>query len=128
MPFTVDFDGMGNVTATLDGMADKISKLGKEEMAKELTEWQRDDMKRTYPNTKQEDEKTVMTEIWPRSRVSEGHKPNTTGASAKRVRVYAPPRGGQRVTASTRPILRSELFAKLCDRMSELLNRVLKWH
>jgi hypothetical protein len=126
VPFDVEFDGLGNVTATLDGMADKISKFGKEEMAKELTAWQRDDMKRTYPNTKQEDETTVSTEIWPRSRVSEGHKPNTT--SARRVRVYAPPRGGQRVTSSTRPILRSELFATLCDRMSVLLNRVLTWH
>jgi hypothetical protein len=116
---------MGNVTATLDGMADQIAKLGKEEMAKELTEWQRDDMKRTYPNTKQENETTVSTEIWPRSRVSEGHKPRQS--AEKRVRVYAPPRGGPRVASSARPILRSELFKTLCDRMATLLNRALHW-
>jgi hypothetical protein len=125
VPFHVEFDGLGNVTATLDGMADKIAKLGKEEIAKELTAWQRDDMRRTYPNTKQPDEKTATTEIWPRSRVSEGHQPNA--ARGKRVRVYAPPRGGPRVASSTRPILRAELFTTLCDRMAELLNRVLTW-
>jgi hypothetical protein len=123
----VEFDGLDRVQATLDGMGEQIQTLGKEEMAKELTEWQTKDMKRTYPNTKQEDDTTVSTEIWPRSRLSETRKPSQT----KRVRVYAPPRsgggGGPRQATSTRPILRSELFATLCTRMSELLNRVLKW-
>jgi hypothetical protein len=123
VPFHIELDGLEHITATLDGMADQIAALGKEEIAKELTAWQRDDMKRTYPNTKQEDEKTATTEIWPRSRVSD--KPRATGE--KRVRVFAPPRGGPRVASSTRPILRSELFKTLCNRMSELLNRAVTW-
>jgi transcription termination factor Rho len=124
--FKVTIEGGSQIDATLASMVDQINKLGTEDMATELTTWQTEDMHRKYPNTKQDDEKTVSTEIWPRSRVSMTADMLMPFIKGKRTKVYAPPRATGAATHH-RPILRSELFNMLCVRMSALMSRTLKW-
>lgn len=114
----VEAEGMEAIAKTLESMAQQIDALGKQEMFKELLAWQVEDMHRKYPNTTQDDEKTVSTEVWPRSRLSILRSMMRGNPR----RVYAPPRA-----YSTRPILRSELFDILCVRMAALMDRVLTW-
>ena len=121
----VSAEGLDAINQTITSMVDQIQTLGAQKMAPELTAWQADDMHRRFPNTTQEDDKTVSTEIWPRSRLTEKRKPPTTFTKPPR-RVYAKPRGGP-PAHSTRPILRDELFKALCDRMAKLMGDALKW-
>lgn len=124
MEINVEFLGADKVLARVDAIVDKIEELGKLKLAAEMTTWQTEDMHRKYPNVTQEDDKTVTTEIWPRSRLALAH--TYRNPKAKTQRVYAPPRSGLQFY-STRPILRSELFSKLCDRMTVLLSNTVSW-
>ena len=124
----IEAEGLEQITATLDSMVKQIDQLGKSDMADELTAWQSEDMRRRYPNTKQEDDKTVSTEIWPRSRLSDDPSKRRQWKPVRRV--YAAPRtgtAGGTPVHSTRPVLREELFTMLVERMDALLSRVLEW-
>jgi hypothetical protein len=105
------------------------------EMADELTEWQREDMHRQYPNT-EETQDSASTNIWPRSRLSDQEKAR---AAAKRKayfmrRTRSVRNVGPRLSAyrgrrfpSGRPILRDVLFDQLEDRMDTLMVEKLGW-
>jgi hypothetical protein len=121
----VSAEGLDAMLKTIAEMPDQIAALGTQKMAAELTEWQTQDMRRHYPNTTQEDDKNVSTEIWPRSRVTQKKKPPTTFTKPPR-QVYAKPRGGPPLH-SARPILRDDLFKMLCQRMSALMSQELRW-
>ena len=97
--------------------------------AGELTNWQREDMRRAYPNTTlNEDE--ASTEIWPRSRLSdERQKEQQRRVWPPRVRQarrMLPRLHGARVI-STRPILRESLKEQLVARMTTLMQECLSW-
>jgi hypothetical protein len=123
----LEVEGADAINKTLDTMASNINEFGSRHMAAELTAWQSEDMRRQYPNTKQDDEKTVSTEIYPRSRLSQKRKPSLIKKPL--VRVYAKPRGGTGAAQvqSTRPILRESLWERLCERMAALMSETLKW-
>jgi hypothetical protein len=104
-------------------MEERIAGFGSVDMPTELTEWQEEDMNRRYPNTVVPDSKTALTHIWPRSRLSERRSYERTRERRRRPSLSRAPafRGG------TRPILRPELFERLCQRMAALLPEKLRW-
>jgi hypothetical protein len=107
-----------------DALIDRIKDLPRT-VPVELTAWQNDDMRRARPNTDAAGDQ-ASTMIWPRSRLElEGKRPPRARylrRNAGRRRGPPQPRG-----RSSRPILRPELFEKLCERMMALLKRTMKW-
>jgi len=124
MPLTFQATGVQNVLDTFEAMEGQIDGFGKEIMFDGLLAWQIIDMHRKYPNTSQDDERTVSTEIWPTSRVAMLMPllKRTPSGKAPR-RVYAPPRS----TSKHRPILRQVLFDMLVERMGKLMEEQMKW-
>jgi hypothetical protein len=127
--FEVKVEGLEPLLKKFDTFGDQLDALHKQ-MPEELVEWQRDDMRRRYPNidiSEDKDETTAETDIWPRSRIElqPGFKRPRRPALAqpKQHRL----RGAGRPPPSTRPILRAELFTKLVDRMTKLLGEAMKW-
>jgi hypothetical protein len=123
--FEVKLDGVDELLKKLDKYQGQITELHKT-VPEELMTWQRDDMRRKYPNiaVDDSDDLTVAsTEIWPHSRVDEHkkgpkrHRPNRTG----------PGQHPGPLPRSTRPILRTELLEKLHDRMTTLTSEAMKW-
>ena len=91
----------------------------------ELTAWQREDMKRKVPNTEVLNATAARTMIYPRGRTNlaaNKRAPRRTKPllRGKATRISAP-------AGHHRPILRPELFDKLCQRMRELMDREVKW-
>ena len=121
--FSVEVQGLDPLIAKIDRLPRQIE-VAKEEMPRQLMTWQRDDMKRRYPNMQTGqggDETTATTSIWPRSRTYDEKlrvRPKRTGP-----RRYSP----RRVVHSMRPVLRPELYLKLVQRMTELLGKAMKW-
>jgi hypothetical protein len=123
--FDVQALGLDKINKTLDSMVEQIAELGSTKLAEGNVEWQEVDMKRKFANLTVAD-KAASTLIWPRSRLSKPQRPK----KAKIQRVYAKPIPTQHTGAparSMRPILRPELFAKLCERMVKVLHETLKW-
>jgi hypothetical protein len=130
-----------DVSIDVDALTEKLAaelealKAFVPEMAEELTDWQRQDMHRQYPNT-QEDQDSASTDIWPRSRLSEEavqkERANRRAYFMRRqrsIRNVGPrrqPGGGQRYR-SQRQILRDVLFDQLEDRMDALMIEKLGW-
>jgi hypothetical protein len=116
--FEIDTD---KVVKRVDAMVQKIATLP---IAREFTAWQREDMHRHYPTTQESSNPTaVQTSIFPRSRKpSVRKKPPQSKRPLFRGRI-------QRVNqpASTRPILRPNLYDKLCARMANLMETYLRW-
>jgi hypothetical protein len=116
--------GVEKLASTIDGMIANIEKLGKQELGTELTNWQVEDMHRKYPNTDAADN-TASTEIWPRSRASQRYVPRQGPRQRRRV-LITKPRMRQGRIISVRPILRPELYQKLVERFTALLEK-LTW-
>jgi hypothetical protein len=122
---SVEIEGVDNLAKMIDGMIKNIDTLGNEQLGTELTAWQTDDMHRQYPNT-QTEPNAASTEIWPRSRTPKRYVRKT--AQRRRRGTVMLKRGkGRGRQVSTRPILRVELFDKLCTRMAALLEKSLSW-
>lgn len=118
------------IERTLDAMTKSIAEFGSNDMPLELVTWQADDMHRRFPNMEKPDEKTASTEIWPRSRTYEQTHRATHPLPRRMQRPLSPkPRliGATGKPVGHHPILRPELFEKLCKRMDDLLERRLKW-
>jgi hypothetical protein len=110
---------LGDVPAKLDLMVQRIVTLGVVQMPGELTEWQTDDMKRSFPNIDlgtgpTQNDVWAATSIWPRSRLSPEIKPGS--------------RRGNIMRRSHRPILRDALLQSLKQRMQMLLFTAIRWH
>jgi hypothetical protein len=121
--FEVKIDGIDALTAKISKMADQITAL-QHTMPQELESWQREDMKRKYPNMQVDtanSETVATTYIWPRSRQPSKNKPRFQGP-----RQHLPVKRGP-VVRSNRPILRAELLQKLHDRMLTLVKEAAKW-
>lgn len=126
----IDIEGVEGLFQTIDSMVDQVDTFGREEMPQGLTDWQIEDMRRRYPQTDMPNDKTAVTTIYPRSPLSDmpGYK---AGKYKRRTVVITKPNvgglGGAGGRTSTRPILRPELFEKLYDRMTGLIEQSLKW-
>jgi hypothetical protein len=122
-----DVVGADAIDARLSAMMDKINTLS---VADTLTEWQREDMKRQYPNIEITNPTSAFTTIWPRSRRDSGWLKKQ--APSKRRSKWQTPRlvkrfsMGKHTTTTDRPILRPVLFEKLRERVRALAEH-LKW-
>ena len=67
--FTVVWQS-SSLEASFERMEKRIEEFGSFEVPIGLSAWQREDMNRKYPNQEHPDNKTALTRIWPRSRVS----------------------------------------------------------
>jgi hypothetical protein len=121
--FTVDAE------ERLTAMQQLVQNFGHEDMPQELESWQREDMHRHFPNTDTPNYVTAETSIWPRSRTYE--KTHRAFSLPRRLQRPLSPRprliGATGKPGSERPILRPELFDKLCSRMAELMAGKLTW-
>lgn len=95
-------DGIDNRLQQIDSMRESIPL--------EMVAWQRDDMRRQYPNIEEIGD-SWLTLIWPRSRLEVRRR----AQGRKRKTVFT------RAALGSRPILRPELFDKLHNRMRLLL-------
>ena len=128
--FEIKGEGAAELLKNFETFGKQLDELHKL-VPEELVDWQRTDMRRKYPNievSSDGDETTAETSIWPRSRTEQAGSGFTRPkrpvlAAPKRYRL----RGAGRPPASTRPILRTELFKKLVDRMTKLVGEAMKW-
>jgi hypothetical protein len=130
MPVQIAIDADA-VLARVDNMYADIKTMKLETLPQEFENWQTEDMHRKYPEMTfhpGEEEAIVMTRIWPRSRddVVGGRRKrlftipkNISRAQLRRYRLAS-------ITHKGRPILRPELYEKLCERMAAML-QTLKW-
>jgi len=124
--FSIEVHGADELVAKLDRYTKQIDDEGKEMLPHTVLEWQREDMKRKYPNQQTGSlgngaETFVLTTIWPRSRT---YIRKTRKAPRKAgQRIFA----GPRAVGGHRPILRPELYDKLADRMKAMMERALRW-
>lgn len=123
--FSIEVHGADELVAKLDRYTKQIEDEGKDGLPDEVLEWQREDMKRKYPNQQTGQlgngtETFVLTTIWPRSRTY-------VRKSGSRPKKFAPRFSGPRRVASGRPILRQELYDKLMERGRELLRKAMQW-
>lgn len=120
--FEIKLDGMDALAAKFEKLEKQIGELHTT-WPDELTAWQREDMKRKYPNTQAEtanNETKATTYVWPRSRT-----PNNS-RRFQAPKQHLPVKRGP-VVRSNRPILRAELLTRLYDRMKKLASEALKW-
>ena len=127
--FETKFEGNEEIAKKFETMAEKVKALHKQ-VPQELVEWQTDDMRRKYPNIQIDETPESVeatTEIWPRSRLElePGFK-KLLRPLVKKGPTIARIKGAGRPPPSTRPLLRTELFTKLVDRMHGLLE-ACKW-
>jgi hypothetical protein len=125
--FNVEVQGLDALLGKFDRLTKQIDDA-KQEMPRQLMEWQREDMGRHYPNMQVgslSGETIAMTSIWPRSRTyDQQHRRDRRGIKRSGPRQYTV---GGRSVRSGRPILRIALYHKLVERMTELIGKAMKW-
>jgi hypothetical protein len=128
--FEIKVEGVDELLKNLETFGRRIEKL-QESVPQEMMEWQRDDMRRTFPNLKTEssgNDIAASTEIWPRSRLpSKDQHRQHQGPKVHSLVPVAPKQHRGPMARSTRPILRAELVQKLHDRMIRLTTEAMKW-
>jgi hypothetical protein len=103
-----------------DELVKNVAGIG-EQMSATFVTWQTEDMHRHYPKVDGAPP-AISTEIFPRSRLV---RRRTESRSARRRSIIAAGRGSP--TAGHRPILRPELFEKLCERMRDMMKEAATW-
>jgi len=127
--FDIKLEGIDALVGKFDQLTKQIEDA-KAELPREVVAWQRDDMRRKYPQQLTGSalgggiETFVVTYIWPRSRTYDATKRRKRPKS-KGPRQFAP--SGVREGRSTRPILRAELYAKLMARLVALGRKAMTW-
>jgi hypothetical protein len=127
--YEIKIEGLEPLLKKFETFDKQITELHKE-MPQQLVEWQTEDMRRKYPNVKVDESNQSVeatTEIWPRSRLEQEPGFKRARPIVKQGPTITRLKGAGRSPASTRPILRTELFTKLVDRMTKLLSEALKW-
>ncbi|MBR0879113.1 hypothetical protein ACVMGC_004777 [Bradyrhizobium barranii subsp. barranii] len=125
--FSVEIDGLVSLLGKFKIYSDNLVQL-RTDVPDELMMWQREDMKRRYPNmivNQRVDETEAATSIWPTSRRAYETGYRRYVPHLAQPRRQGPRRGPQ--VKSNRPILRAELLAKLWDRMDRLATGQTKW-
>jgi len=118
MPFETKVESE-NLLKQFDDMQKRVLELD-QKLPTVFLDWQRDDMHRKYPKVDEQNNLSVTTLVYPRSRrkrVSTGGKKGT-GTTRKPAR---------RVKGAARPILRPELVEQLFDRMAEMCRESIEW-
>lgn len=126
--FEVKIEGVDQLLKKLDTYGKQIDELHTT-MPEQLVAWQRDDMKRKFPNMQvdsAEIETSATTQIWPHSRLAEPNK-KRQGPKQHLIKRAGPRQAGGKAPPSTRPILRVELAKRLWDRMMALTSEAMKW-
>jgi hypothetical protein len=122
--FDVKIEGVEALLAKFEKFDAQITELHSA-MPQELEDWQREDMKRKYPNMDVDTvsvQTTATTHIWPGSRMeSKDQRRRFQGPKQ-----HQPTKRGP-VVRSNRPILRAELLQQLWDRMTKLTSEAMKW-
>jgi hypothetical protein len=109
------------IEQTLDKMAKQLTDFPTE-MGEELTNWQREDMHRHFPNT-EVGVNEASTMIWPRSR-----KPRVVEKTRHSKLPARRPQGAARaIPTGHRPVLRDSLYKQLVERMDKLMEDKLSW-
>ncbi|MBO4221959.1 hypothetical protein [Bradyrhizobium neotropicale] len=126
--FSVQVDGLDKLLAKFKVFERNLVQL-RSDVPDQLMEWQREDMKRRYPNmtvNQRVDETEAATAIWPTSRraAEPGHK-RYAPRQLRPKRFGIPQRGPQ--AKSNRPILRAELQARCFERMRTVVTEGTKW-
>jgi hypothetical protein len=110
--------------ACIDRTIAAVTTFSTTDMKHELEVWQIEDMHRHYPNTEEPTDGVMTTSVWPRSRLSKKQRPVHSYTYTRHVpRRFAVPHH----LTSHRPILREELWLRLCDRMDALLGEKITW-
>jgi len=127
--FEVKVEGVEDFQKKIEATAKQVEDLHKK-MPQQLVEWQTEDMRRRYPNIQVDETPESVeatTDVWPRSRLEQesGFK-RPARPVVKKGPTMARLKGAGRPPPSTRPILRTEMFTKLVDRMNALLEAI-KW-
>ena len=112
LTFSLDSSGLDR---RIDDMRERLKKLGAQDIQDEMFNWQAEDMHRKRPRVRGF-RKRATTIIRPHS-VAEMKREHRAMLRAKR-------RKGGFHHLSTRPILRPELYERLCQRMRALLATV----
>jgi hypothetical protein len=128
--YEIKVEGLDALLKNFETFDKQVTDLHKQ-MPQQLLEWQTEDMRRKYPNIKVDETDLSVeatTDIWPRSRLEQeaGFK-RPARPLVKKGPTQARLKGAGRPPPSTRPILRTELFTKLTDRMTTLLSEAMKW-
>jgi hypothetical protein len=127
--YEIKIEGLEPLLKKFETFDKQIEELHKE-VPQQLVEWQTEDMRRKYPNVKVDETPQSVeatTEIWPRSRLEQEQGFKRPRPIVKQGPTITRLKGAGRPPASTRPILRTELFTKLVDRMTKLLGEATKW-
>lgn len=116
LEFTLDAATFQN---KLDALIERVDDLPKT-MPQEFIEWQRDDWNRHMPEARETGDKTVETIIHARGKRSIGYRvpPHLKGVKQPKRVVRSHGR---------RPVLRPEMFDKLCERMRRLIGEAMRW-
>lgn len=125
----IKVEGVEGLVKKFEKFDEQITELHKQ-VPQQLVEWQTEDMRRKYPNIKVDETSQSVeatTEIWPRSRLELEPGFKRPRPTVKKGPTTARIKGAGRSPASTRPLLRTELFSKLVDRMTKLLSEAMKW-
>jgi hypothetical protein len=123
----IEWEGVEEVQKKFETITEQVLDLHKQ-MPQQLVEWQTEDMRRRYPNIQIDETPESVeatTNIWPRSRLEQepGYQRPKRPIVKKGPTQYRL-KGAGRPPPSTRPILRTELFTKLTDRMNVLLEAI----
>jgi hypothetical protein len=122
--FTVTFDSK-DAQATIQKMIGSLTNFP-EEMARELTAWQHEDMHRQKPNTSRVED-AVFTIITQHTNTSTTKQVKPVRTARRRVREMRMRTVVKRQTTAQKPILRPALYEMLCARMQRLLHEDLQW-
>lgn len=123
--FELKIDGIAPLLEKFDKLSKKVEALHRA-VPEQLVAWQREDMRRKYPNMTESTsgtETSATTLIWPRSRQPSKDRHHRRQQGPKQ---YRPAKRGP-VVRSNRPILREELKEQLQDRMTKLTAEATKW-
>ncbi|KYK50062.1 hypothetical protein A1D31_22380 [Bradyrhizobium liaoningense] len=120
--FSVQVEGVSALLSKLERYERQIIELHPA-IPQEMEAWQRDDMKRKYPNMQTAtagNETSATTYVWPRSRTP------TKRRRFQGPKQHQPFKRGP-IVRSNRPILRAELLEQLWQRMRVLTAEAMKW-
>ncbi|WP_338822109.1 hypothetical protein WDM22_38500 [Bradyrhizobium septentrionale] len=120
--FEIRIEGIDQLLGKLEKYRAQVTDLHAS-MPQELESWQREDMKRQYPNMQvhaTSDQTVAATSIRPRSRADVRQRRHQA-PKQHRLKQTGP------VVRSNRPILRASLLDQLIERMKKLLAGATKW-
>ena len=123
MPFEIKLDADAALKQ-LDELTANIAALTQTGLTTTFTAWQAEDMHRKFPKVDGSPPSISTNTIYPRSQLPRVQQPR-----ARSTRTRSIIAAGRAIRSGTaKPILRPELFEKLCKRMVDMLKEACAWH